>query len=447
VQLNQLTITHLATALQQREIAAEELVRACLAHIATREPTIGAWTHLEAEQALRQARVLDGGAWRGPLHGIPVAAKDIFDTHDMPTAYGSSIYARHRPAADAALVAMLRQQGAIVLGKTVTTEFAYFRPGKTRNPHNLDHTPGGSSSGSAAAVADCMVPLALGSQTAASLIRPAAYCGIVGFKSAQGSFPLAGVKALSQTLDSAGWMTRSVADAALVFGALTGAPSEPMLPLAAAPRIALCRTAEWPRADPSAALALEHAATRLAAAGAWIDEIELPPPFDRLVEAQMTVMAYEAVRSLQYEYARHQEALSPQLLALLQSGAALSFDSYRAALESADQGRQYLAELLSRFDALLAPSAPGEAPAGLEATGDPIFSRMWTLMQVPTICLPVTHGSRGLPVGVQLIGPLRDEAKLFAVGTWAEALLAPDQLRVRSNDTAIQTGSSSEKAG
>jgi len=413
-----LTISQAAELLGSRKLGAVELFEACLARIEEREAEIGAWEHLAAEQALERARALDDRRPEGPLHGIPVGVKDIFETHDMPTCYGSPIYAGNRPPADAAIVAMLRRQGAVVLGKTVTTEFAYFRPGKTRNPVNPAHTPGGSSSGSAAAVAAGMVPLALGSQTAASLIRPAAYCGLVGFKSAQGSLPLAGVKALSQSLDSAGWLTRSVADAALVFAALTGAAPDEAPP---APRIGLCRTPEWEHAQPAAVAALERAAEALQAGGGTVQEVTLPPLFDSMVATHKTVMAYEAVRCLQDEYARHRDALSPQLLALLDEGAEVSFDVYRNRQAQAREGRAHLAGLLQGYDVLLAPSATGEAPDGIEATGDPIFSRMWTLMKLPAIHLPVGRGPQGLPVGAQLLGPLTGERRLLALAAWAEA--------------------------
>src|SRR6185295_5733535 len=265
--LNELGAMEAVRRLAAREISAEQLARACLDRIAERESTVGAWIHLEPDAVLRQARMLDAGPVRGPLHGLPVGVKDIIDTADLPTAYGSPIYAGHRPAADAACVALARAAGALVLGKTVSTEFAWFHPGKTANPRvpkgAAAHTPGGSSSGSAAAVADAMVPLAFGTQTAGSIVRPASYCGVVGYKPSHGTLPRMGVKTLAESLDTLGVMARSPGDAALLVGALSGRDLVPAPPASGstwAPKIALCRTHEWPAAQPETAAALEHAA-------------------------------------------------------------------------------------------------------------------------------------------------------------------------------------------
>ena len=270
--LNELSACEAATRLAARDITAEAMARACLARIEERESTVRAWIHLDPDAVLAQARALDAGPVRGPLHGLPLGVKDIIDTADMPTGCGSPIYAAHRPRADAACVALAREAGALVLGKTVTTEFAWFFPGKTANPRDPSRTPGGSSSGSAAAVADQMVPFAFGTQTAGSVIRPASYCGVVGYKPTHGTVSRSGIKTLSESLDTLGVLARSAADAALLIGALSGRALLPA-PLSRAPKIALCRTHEWPSAQPETVAALEHAAKSASTAGAQVGEL------------------------------------------------------------------------------------------------------------------------------------------------------------------------------
>lgn len=422
---NELSLVELAERLGRRELSAEETTRACLDRISAREEAVHAWIHLDAEAALAQARTLDAGPPKGPLHGVPVAIKDIFDTVDMPTGYGSPIYDGHRPAGDAATVALMREAGAVILGKTVTTEFAYFQPGATGNPHNPAHTPGGSSSGSAAAVADFMVPLGFGSQTAASVTRPAAYCGTVGFKSALGRFSLAGVKPLAHSLDSLGWMTRDSADAAYVHSVLTDRAAPARAPdLSAPPRIAICRTPVWDAAEPPMREALDRAAGRLANAGAAVEELALPAPFEELTDAHKTVMAHEAVRALAWERTARRDGLSDAIQQLLDGGLAIGYGDYCAALAVAATARDAFARLSETWDAVLAPAAPGEAPAGLSATGDPIFSRMWSVMGVPSIALPAGKGPLGLPLGLQLLAPASAEKRLFDIAHWIEPHLA-----------------------
>lgn len=433
-------ISQLLPQLRERKIGAEELAADCAARIVERDHITRAWVHLDLEGALAQARALDRGTVQGKLHGIPVAVKDIMDTHDLPTAYGSEIYAGHQPKADCALVARLRVQGAVVLGKSVTTEFAYFRPGPTTNPRNRGHTPGGSSSGSAAAVAECMAPLGLGTQTAASLIRPASYCGVVGFKAGHGSYPLNGIKALSQSLDSLGWMTRSVADAVIVFDAVFDASLSDERPRAGfTPRIGLCRTPDWSEAEAAMRKSFETAAEILSGSGALVETIELPAAFDDMGALHKTIMAYESARCLLDEDRHHRDRLSPQLLSLLQFGAEVDFETYRRSLEVAREGRRYLQErVFAHYDVVMAPSSPGEAPAGLEATGDPVFSRMWTLLHVPAITLPSGCGPTGLPLGIQLLGPLNEEARLFSVAHWVEERLSA-MVPTREPSTAAPT--------
>jgi amidase len=415
--LYELTATEAATAIADGTITSEALVTACLERIAAREERLGAWTYLNAEQALAQARMCDRSPARGPLHGVPVGIKDLIDTCDMPTAYGSPIYAGYQPAWDAACVALLRAAGAVILGKTVTTEFAMFTPGKTANPHHLAHTPGGSSSGSAAAVADSMVPLALGSQTAGSIIRPASFCGVVGYKPTHGQFAVAGIKALSQTLDTLGGMARSVADVALLRVAFVGGPGR--LPeLQRPPRIGLSRTPQWPHATAATREALDTASQRLATAGAEIAELVLPAEFEPLAAAQETIQIFEGARCFTYELTRHREQLSQKLLELLAPAEGITYAAYAEAMALADTCRRQLDSIFTDYDVLLVPSAPGEAPAGLEATGNPIFNRIWTLLHTPAVNLPGLQGPNGLPVGVQVIGPIGMDDRLLAIAAW-----------------------------
>ena len=421
--LNQLSASDAARRLATREITAEQMARACLARIEEREAAVQAWIHIDPDAVLAQARQLDAGPVRGPLHGLPLGVKDLIDTADMPTGYGSPIYAGHRPGADAACVALARAAGALVLGKTVTTEFAWFYPGKTANPHNPSHTPGGSSSGSAAAVADCMVPLAYGTQTAGSIIRPASYCGIVGYKPTHGTLPRAGIKPLADSLDTLGTLTRTVADAALFVAAVSGRDLAPR-PLAQPPRIGLCRTPEWNAAQPETVVAMENAAAALERAGAKVREIILPRGFAKVTQAQIDIMNYEICAALACERLQHDEGLSDKLKQLLENAQQCDAPRYDAAQALVASCRGQLEDVFVDVDVLLAPSAPGEAPAGLAATGDPIFCRMWTVLHVPTINLPCALGPQGLPVGVQIIGRRGDDARALAVADWAHQRIA-----------------------
>jgi Asp-tRNA(Asn)/Glu-tRNA(Gln) amidotransferase A subunit family amidase len=411
-----LSVVAAAAEIAAGRLTAEALVESCLARIAEREPTVGAWEFLDRVQARTQARALDRGPRRGPLHGVPVGIKDIIDTQDMPTGCGSPIYRDRRCAWDAACVALLRAAGAVILGKTVTTEFAYFQPGKTANPHNSQHTPGGSSSGSAAAVADRMVPAALGTQTAGSIIRPAAFCGVVGYKPTFGSFSLAGIKPFSPSLDTLGVFARAVEDLPLLRRALLGA--EEQSPPPAPPRIGLCRTAHWSVAEPATHNAIEQAATQLAAAGAAVTETEGAADFGALTEAQKIIMAFEAARSYASELLFHKAAVSTKLRELAAAGLACPMADYGRAQALAEDARRKLDDRFREVDVMLAPSAIGEAPKGLGATGDPIFNRTWTLLHVPTITLPLFTGPSGLPAGIQLIGRRGDDARLIAAAAW-----------------------------
>jgi amidase len=404
-------------------LTAEALTRACLDRIAEREGAIGAWEFLDPDRAIAEAKQRDRATTRGPLQGVPVGVKDLMDTHDMPTAYGSPIYRGHRPAADAACVTLARSAGTVVIGKTLTTEFATFHPGKTANPHNPAHTPGGSSSGSAAAVADRMVPIAFGTQTAGSVIRPASYCGVVGYKPSFGTITRAGVKPLSDSLDTVGVIARSVADAAFFAAVLSDRPTltvEGDLPL---PRIAFYRTPEWRHAEASTIAALEHAAARLGRVGAAPTEIAVPPEHEGLAEAQKIIMDYESARGLAFEYATRPQDLSANLRERIAVGRTHKAETYDAARRVVGKAREGLRAFFGEADALLVPAAPGEAPKGLERTGDPIFNRSWTMLHLPCVTVPAWRGAAELPVGVQIVGREGEDALTLRVAAFVEHAL------------------------
>ena len=420
-----LTVREAARQIAERRLTAEALTAAYLDRIAARETTVGAWEYLDRERALATARQRDAEPTRGPLHGIPIAVKDLIDTVDMPTTYGSSIYRGHRPAADASCVALARAAGAVVLGKTVTTEFAAFTPGKTANPRHPAHTPGGSSSGSAAAVADGMTPLAFGTQTAGSIIRPAAYCGCIGYKPSFGLINRAGVKPLADSLDTIGVLAGTVEDAAFFAGVLSERPALRHLAMPSqAPRFGLYRTPMWEEAEPATAAALDGARAALERAGAAVAELALAPEHHGLAEVQNTIMEFEMVRALAYERTLHSAELSPRLAQLLDAGMTIGADEYDRTLARTAEARAGLDAFFGVCDAVLVPAAPGEAPVGLGNTGDPIFNRMWTLLGVPCVTLPARWAENGLPTGVQLVGRWGDDARLTACAVFLERALA-----------------------
>ena len=421
--LNQLEAWQAARLLARREITSVDLVRSCLARIEAREPQVHAFAAWDADAALAHARQLDSGPVQGLLHGLPLGVKDIFDTVDLPTAYGSPIYAGHRPQADAASVALCREAGGVVLGKTITTELANMAPGITRNPHNLAHTPGGSSSGSAAAVADNMLPLALGTQTAGSVIRPAAFCGIVGFKPSHNRVPQAGVKSLSGTLDTIGAFGRSVRDVALLGAVLTG-DTRLFDPIAfeqvAAPSIGLCQTPEWPQADGDTQQAWAQAEAALHGHAVAVD---LPAALQGLLTVQKAIQAFETSRSLSHERLNHFDQLSPALQALLDLGMTISGAAHASHLQATLRVRQQAQALFDTCEVILAPSTIGEAPEGLSSTGDPCFCRTWTLLGLPSVHLSFAQGKNGLPVGLQLVGKYGDDHRLLLAAHWVHARL------------------------
>ena len=398
-----------ARLIETGELKAEALLRSCLERIAERDAEIKAWTHLERSPSRRAAH--------GPLFGVPVGVKDIFDTFDMPTAYGSPIYASHRPPNDAAAVALTRRAGGLILGKTATTEFATFVPTITRNPHDLSRTPGGSSSGSAAAVADFMVPLAFGTQTAGSTIRPASYCGVVAYKPTYDLLPRAGVKPNADSLDTVGLFARSVEDIAFFAAALTGwAELERAIDK---PRIAICRTYEWDSVRPEMAAALERAARTLD-----LPELKLPQQFAGLRAAQRAIHWYEGARALADEYVRHSELLSPALRERCDNGFAIAAQEYAAALHLATQCRAMLDVVFADYDVLLTPAATGEAPGGLASTGDTAMNLVWTLLYTPCVAISAGRSPNGMPLGLQVVGRIGDDARTLACARWLESRLA-----------------------
>jgi len=422
VQTNtRLSATGIVAGIAEGSLTAEAVMRDCLARIEQREPEIGAFIHIDPQAARDAARRADARPDRGPLHGVPFAIKDIIDTVDQPTGWGSSIYEGHRPPRNASCVELMIRAGAIPIGKTVSTEFAYFQPGKTANPHNPAHTPGGSSSGSAAAVADFMAPLAFGSQTAASLIRPAAYCGILGYKPSHGAFDLQGVMGLAPNLDTLGLLAREVADLILCRSVLCGSPAEAAPHFAeTAPRISLMRGPHWQDGSIEMRDTCQRALAFLAEAGAETGEISHPPAFTDLTDCQKTVMAFEAAHARLYEYQNHRNTISDTFAGLVETGLATSRHDYENARQTAALAGRVFDTLFSDIDVILAPAAPGEAPRGLGATGDPLFSRSWTLLQVPCLSIPFGKGPNNLPLSFQIIGRFDDDDRLLAAAKWIE---------------------------
>lgn len=403
--------------LRRRALTSEALVGACLERIAAEDGDLGAFVHLDPDAALAEARRLDALDPPPPLAGLPVAVKDIFDTADLPTECGTEILRGRRPARDAAAVARLRAAGAVILGKTVTTELAFFSPGRTRNPHDRGRTPGGSSSGSAAAVAARLVPAAIGTQTAGSVLRPASFCGVVGFKPTFDLVSMEGALAQAPSLDTFGVFVRDVEAVPLLVGAAAGRPLPAVAP-PARPRLALCRTSEWPKAEPATRRLLEEVARSLAAAGAAVEELVLPPVFEGLAEAQRDLQALEASRAFRTLRDEHGPRLSRVLLDLIAAGEAISPAREGEVRARADRCRAALPAIFAAHDALLTPAAPGEAPPGLASTGDPAFNRIWTMVGTPAVSLPLGRGPAGLPLGVQVVGAPGADAALAALGGW-----------------------------
>jgi amidase len=413
----------LAARIAQGRLTAEALAEDCLAMAAEREPVVRAFSHLDREAFLAEARARDAAPPAGPLHGVPFAIKDVIDCTPLPSGCGSPIYRDYFPVADAGAVAMARRAGGVAMGKTVTAEFATSHPGPTTNPHDPAHTPGGSSSGSAAAVAAFMVPLALGTQTGGSMIRPASFCGVVGYKPSFGTVNRCGVKQVSDSLDTVGVFARSVDDAALALAAITGRADLDRAAPAAPARIGIYLGHDWSAADADAQAALEAAVTALARAGVALREIAPPPELETFAHAHHTIEYFELARALQHEYRHHREQLTPGLARRVETGLACAGEDYAAALAQARRGRAAVAPWFEDLDLVLTPAAPGEAPSGLGSTGNSAFNRNWTLLRLPCLTLPSHRGAHGLPVGVQFVGPRGADARVLAQGAWLEALL------------------------
>jgi Asp-tRNA(Asn)/Glu-tRNA(Gln) amidotransferase A subunit family amidase len=407
-----LSALDLARRIEAGEVTPRAVIDICAEAIAARDKEVGAFVVLDLVAARQAADNPKLAAT--PLRGLPVGFKDIFDTADFPTQYGSPIYAGFQPRADAAAVALTRRAGGIVIGKTATTEFATMVPAVTRNPHSLAHTPGGSSSGSCAAVAAAMLPIAFGTQTAGSVIRPAAFCGIAGFKPSYRLIPTAGIKDVAWHLDTAGVFGSGVADVAFVTAAVTGRDLRVDRSTPAPPRIALVRSHLWPQASPAMQQAVESAARSAAAAGAKVVELTLPPILEEAYAAQFVIQDYETFRSRTFEYDRHRDQLGKQLREALDAAAAITADTYDAARRTSSRARQVFADTMADYDVILTPSAPGAAPHGLGSTGNPMFNRLWTLMGTPCVNVPGFYDG-DLPLGIQIVGRFgRDRAALEA---------------------------------
>jgi Asp-tRNA(Asn)/Glu-tRNA(Gln) amidotransferase A subunit family amidase len=433
IDINTLSASEVIKLIARAAISCEELVVAYLARIAAREPEIKAWAYLDPEYALRQARAADlllkKGSGIGRLHGIPIGVKDIIDTADMPTENGSIIFEGRRPEKDAACVAALRGAGAIILGKTITTELAGLTPNVTRNPRNLEHTPGGSSSGSAAAVADGMVPLAIGTQTGGSVIRPASFCGIYGFKPTLGLISRRGVTMQSHTLDTVGIYGRSVEDLALLADALSAHDADdrvsypsvrPSLsaivgePMPFPPRFVFVKTPAWQDSIGSSTKAVF--AKFVDALDSNVEEAQVPS-LERAIEWHQIVMRAENVFYYASLLDRVPEQLSPESRERLEAGAAITARDYLTALEGREVIYRTIEGLLANYTAILTPAAAGPAPKGLGSTGNPIFNGMWTYLGVPAVTLPLLEIDN-LPMGVQLIGARRNDGRLLRAARW-----------------------------
>ena len=438
--LVQMSAIQAAEAIRAGEFSSQDLVRACLDQITALEDRLGAWAHVDADHALKQAQDVDlarkEGKGVGPLHGIPVGVKDIFDTLDMPTEDGTVLHAGRQPARDATAVALIREAGAVIMGKTVTTELAVYTPGKTRNPRDPERTPGGSSSGSAAAVAASMVPLAIGTQTNGSVIRPASYCGVYGYKPTYGLISRHGVLRQSRALDQVGVFARTVDDAALIAEQLMAfddrdpdlrprarlkltetVTEEPPIP----PRLAFVKTPVWDRADEDTKAAFTELVAHL---GEHVEEKELPDIFNEAVAWHQSIMEADLARSFAKEYTRGRDKLSSILREMIERGQKVLAMDYNRAVDEIPVLNDTMEEIFEWHDAILTPASTGEAPVGLETTGSPIFCTLWTLCGMPAISLPILQGSHGMPMGVQLVGPKFDDAKLLRTARWLANFVA-----------------------
>ena len=440
--LFELSAAEAISKLRNGEITSEELVHACLNRIEEVDAEIHAWTHLNPDYALEQARELDvrrqGGGPLGPLHGIPIGIKDICDTSTLPTENGTVLDSGRQPNEDCRVVSLLREAGAVVMGKTVTTELAAYGPGKTRNPHNPEHTPGGSSSGSAAAVAAHMVPLAIGTQTNGSVIRPASYCGVVGFKPTHGLIPRTGVLVQSAPLDTVGTFARSIEDIALLTEILVAydprdrhtrpraqpplietASQEPPL----TPVLAFCRTAFWDQAENEMQEAFAELVEIL---GDDCHEVSLNEPLEHTIEMHGNIMCADLAKNLAGYYERGKDKMTDTLCKMIEFGKNVSAVDYNKAVEGRDFLNSSLNSVFDHYDVIITPAATGEAPLGIDSTGNPVFNTLATYCGTPSITLPLMEGPKGLPLGIQVIGPRYDDARLLRTANWLTLRLAED---------------------
>jgi amidase len=423
--LNELTATEIVAAIKSGRATCEAVTRACLDRIAAREPQVQAWQHIDPDHAIAEARARDRSNQRGPLFGVPFNVKDIIDTSDMPTEYGSPIYTGHRPRADAACVALSRKAGAVLLGKAVTTEFANVHPSKTRNPLDPTRTPGGSSSGSAASVADCMVALSIGSQTTGSTVRPASFCGVFGYRPTFGDLRCAGIKEAAGSFDTLGLIARSIDDIALYRDALLDIEPVAIAPDAPAPRVGFCRTHLWSLLEPSTQDLFENAARRLAGAGAEVSDVALPGDFEGIPEAHRLISGFEFSRNFTWEIEHHWEKISETLRnGRIRDGLTCSYESYLQARTLAERCRGLIASILEKYDVLLTACATGEAPVGLNTTGNTRLAVIWTTMHVPSLSVPVFTGPSGMPIGAYVVGKRGGDRELFAFARWIYRKLA-----------------------
>jgi Asp-tRNA(Asn)/Glu-tRNA(Gln) amidotransferase A subunit family amidase len=441
--LIELSATEAIGKIRNGEITSEELVQACLDRIEQVDGDIEAWAHLIPDYALDQARMLDtrrqAGGPVGPLHGIPVGVKDIFDTESLPTENGTVLDSGRQPMEDSRVVSLLEEAGAVIMGKTVSTELAVFGPGKTRNPHNPKHTPGGSSSGSAAAVASCMVPLAIGTQTNGSVIRPASFCGVVGFKPSHGLIPRTGILAQSHWLDTVGVFARSVEDAATIAEVLvaydsgdadtTARPRPPLSETAVEeppmpPLLTFAKTVVWDQADKETQDAFGELLELL---GEECDGLDLPEPFQHAVEWHRTIMCADLAKSFAGYYERGKDQLTDILCQMIEEGQKITAVDYNKAVDWRKVLNDGLDGVFDRYDAIITPAAVGEAPAGLDSTGSPIFNSLWTYCGTPAITLPLMEGPNGLPLGVQLVSRRGDDARLLRTARWLMRRVAGEE--------------------
>jgi Asp-tRNA(Asn)/Glu-tRNA(Gln) amidotransferase A subunit family amidase len=416
-----LTATEAARRIRAGSLNSRDLLESCLDRIAQREPAVRAFAHLDPESARDALLAVPAG----PLQGLPLGVKDVLDVAGMPAEYGSSIWRAHRPHGDAAAVAWARAAGAVVLGKTVTTEFATFRPGPTANPHDPRRTPGGSSSGSAAAVADFFLPLAFGTQTAGSIIRPAAFCGVVGYKPTFGLIPRLGMKLMSDSLDTIGVIARSVGDCALFAAAVARRDlGDPDIRPDRPPRVGLCRSPSWAKAAPETGALMDRAAAALSRAGAYVTPRDLPETFRQLNDVHPLVMNAESARNMGWELLERRDELSPALRERLEGGAAQPAASLDAALATFARLQAAFPSVMEGVDVLLTPSAPGEAPVGLGSTGDPVFNHIWTSLHLPCVTVPAGPGPGGVPLGVQIVARRAEDRACLAWSQWIAAALS-----------------------